>query len=310
MATLALRIQRDFPDRFAYFSTQRFTYEGRSFRNHNHLLGRLDGVDGIKTGYTRVSGFNLIASIERGGKRMVGVVMGGRTSGSRNAYMTRMLERMFQAGKIGSFRSVGLVAGHPPGYVRKRMRQALRVATPPLPQPKPEAEWNKDAQPKVVEAVIGTETTGEQAKPAEPAASEMQPTSFQTVEVEKAGKSDSLEPVTTGTIGDAAQMVGKEALAQVAKATERPARQTTWNIQVGAFPTPEGARQRIDAALSTGVSVLDGKSAFTMKAEVGGGTIYRARFSGFDEQAARQACKLLKSKGLGCFALAPSANSG
>ena len=81
MATLALRIQRDFPDRFAYFSTQRFTYDGRSFRNHNHLLGRLDGVDGIKTGYTRVSGFNLIASIERGGKRMVGVVMGGRTRG-------------------------------------------------------------------------------------------------------------------------------------------------------------------------------------------------------------------------------------
>ena len=90
----------------------------------------------------------------------------------------------------------------------------------------------------------------------------------------------------------------------------QPARQTTWNIQVGAFPTPEGARQRIDAALSTGVSVLDGKSAFTMKAEVGGGTIYRARFSGFDEEAARQACRLLKSKGLGCFALAPSANSG
>ncbi len=313
MATLALRIQRDFPNRFAYFSTQHFTYSGRTYRNHNHLLGRLNGVDGIKTGYTRISGFNLIASIERGGKRMVGVVMGGRTSRTRNAYMARMLEGLFKSGKLKPFNSIASVAGHPPGYVPKRLAQAIRVATPPLPLPKPEADWNKDAQPKVVEAVIGTNSTGDEAKPLEPAASETQPTSFRTVEVEKDSKSDSLQPVVTGNIGDAAQMVGEKALAQFAKGTEvpeQPARQTTWNIQVGAFPTPEGAMQRIDAALSTGVSVLDGKSAFTMKADVGSGTIYRARFSGFDEKAARQACRLLKSKGLGCFALAPSANSG
>jgi len=309
MATLALRIQRDFPGRFAWFSTQHFTYGGRTFRNHNHLLGRLKGVDGVKTGYTRASGFNLIASIERGGKRMVAVVMGGRTSRSRNAYMTRMLERMFKAGKLKPFRTVALVAGHPPGYKRKPVHHALRVARPPLPQPKPVAEWNKDAKPKVVEAVIGTNTDDRQAKPAEPASEEVQATSFQSVEVETAGKSDSLEPVITGRIGDATRIVAEKALAQAAKAPA-PAHQETWNIQVGAFPTPEGARQRIDAALSTGVKLLDGKSAFTMKAEVGSATIYRARFSGFDQKAAQRACKLLKQKGLGCFTLAPSANSG
>jgi len=315
MATLALRIQRDFPKRFAWFSTVHFTYDGRTYRNHNHLLGRLKGVDGIKTGYTRASGFNLIATIERGGKRVVGVVMGGRTSRSRNAYMRRMLERMFRSRKLEPYHIAALVAGHPPGYVPRRVALAISVSTPPLPQPKPEAAWNKDARPKVVEAVLGNDSARQEAKPAEPATSRVQPTTFQsvTVRAETFGKSDSLAPAVTGKIGDDARLTSEKALAKT-EATDQPpqqpARQDTWNIQVGAFPTPQGARQRIDTALATGVKVLDGKSAFTMKAEAGSATIYRARFSGFDEKAAREACKLLKRKGLGCFTLAPAANSG
>lgn len=315
MATLALRIQRDFPDRFAWFSTQRFTYNGRTYRNHNHLLGRLKGVDGIKTGYTRASGFNLIASIERGDKRVVGVVMGGRTSRARNAYMTRMLERMFRSRKIRPFKTVALVAGHPPGYVPRRVAPATRVARPPLPQAKPQVAWNKDAQPKVVEAALGNDATGRAAKPAEPAASRVEPTSFQsvTVKAEAFAKSDSRDTTVTGRIGENTQLTSEKALAKTEakdQPPQQPPRQDTWNIQVGAFPTPRGARQRIDAVLSTGVKALDGKSAFTMKAGVGSATIYRARFSGFDRKAAQQTCRLLKRKGLGCFILPPSATSG
>ncbi len=312
MATLGLRIQRDFPKQFAHFSTQRFSYDGRSFRNHNHLLGRLRGVDGIKTGYTRVSGFNLICSIERDGKRMVGVVMGGRTSRARNAYMKRMLERMFKSGKLKPELRVAALAGHPPGYVPKPVTQALRVDTPPLPRPRPDLAQNNNAKPAVVEAAIGTDVASAPETAPEPAKAEVQATSFESVQVEEAGKSDSLKMKTTGSIGNAAQIVGEKALAQPAiKPSAEPAQKETWNIQVGAFPTPDGARRRIDAALSTGIGVLDGKSAFTMRADVGGDTIYRARFFGFNEHDARHACRLLKRKGLGCFPLAPSAaNSG
>src|SRR4029077_21093412 len=72
-------------------STVSFNYHGQSIRNHNHLLGEVEGVDGIKTGYTRASGFNLVTSMRRGNRRLVGVVMGGRSGGSRDATMRNLL---------------------------------------------------------------------------------------------------------------------------------------------------------------------------------------------------------------------------
>ena len=63
MATLGIRLQRDFPRRYRMFSQRVFHYRQRRFKNHNRLLGRVNGVDGIKTGYTRASGFNLTTSL-------------------------------------------------------------------------------------------------------------------------------------------------------------------------------------------------------------------------------------------------------
>ena len=76
MATLSLRIQRDFPEYYPYFRITSFTYKGQTIRTHNRLLGRYQGTDGIKTGYIGASGFNLTTSAKRGDKRIVGVVMG------------------------------------------------------------------------------------------------------------------------------------------------------------------------------------------------------------------------------------------
>ena len=90
-ATLGRAIQDRFPKYYRYFSTEAFTYRGRSIRNHNKLLGRVDGVDGIKTGYTRASGFNLVTSMKRGNRYLVGVVLGGRSGGSRDAIMRNLL---------------------------------------------------------------------------------------------------------------------------------------------------------------------------------------------------------------------------
>src|SRR3954467_14039102 len=88
---LGRTIQDRFPRYYRSFSTTAFNYRGRSIRNHNRLLGSIEGVDGIKTGYTRASGFNLVTSMRRGNRHLIGVVLGGRSGGSRDAIMRNLL---------------------------------------------------------------------------------------------------------------------------------------------------------------------------------------------------------------------------
>jgi D-alanyl-D-alanine carboxypeptidase len=97
-ATLGRAIQDRFPRYYRYFATTVFNYRGQSIRNHNHLLGSVEGIDGIKTGYTRASGFNLVSSMRRGNRYLVGVVMGGRSSGSRDATMRSLLAENLEKG--------------------------------------------------------------------------------------------------------------------------------------------------------------------------------------------------------------------
>jgi D-alanyl-D-alanine carboxypeptidase len=91
-ALLGRAIQDRFPRLYRFFSTTSFVFRGRTIRGHNHLLGSVEGVDGIKTGYTRDSGFNLITSVHRDGRFMVGVVMGGRSAFERDAHMRALIE--------------------------------------------------------------------------------------------------------------------------------------------------------------------------------------------------------------------------
>ena len=95
MAVLAQHLIDDFPQFYQYFGTQRFSYKRRSFHNHNNLLKNYPGVDGIKTGYIRASGFNLVASSKRRGRRLIGVVFGGKSAKSRDRHMRRLFERAF-----------------------------------------------------------------------------------------------------------------------------------------------------------------------------------------------------------------------
>jgi D-alanyl-D-alanine carboxypeptidase len=90
-ATLGRALQDRFPRYYHYFATTSFTFRGRTIRGHNHLLGSVDGVDGIKTGYIRSSGFNLVTNLKRGNRHLVGVVLGGRSSGARDAAMRKLL---------------------------------------------------------------------------------------------------------------------------------------------------------------------------------------------------------------------------
>jgi D-alanyl-D-alanine carboxypeptidase len=90
-ALLGRAIQGRFPRYYKYFSTEEFVYHGSAMRNHNHLLGVVGGVDGIKTGYTRASGFNLVTSVHRDGRYIIAVVLGGRSAGERDANMRELI---------------------------------------------------------------------------------------------------------------------------------------------------------------------------------------------------------------------------
>ena len=95
MAKLSIRIMNDFPGYSKSFKTRRYKYRGRAYKNHNGLLFNYKGTEGIKTGYTRASGFNLTTSVKRGKKHLIAVVMGGKSARSRNAEMRRLLTRNF-----------------------------------------------------------------------------------------------------------------------------------------------------------------------------------------------------------------------
>ncbi|MDA1132841.1 MAG: D-alanyl-D-alanine carboxypeptidase, partial [Proteobacteria bacterium] len=96
MAKLARALIQDYPEFYPYFSTPSFTYRGVTHRNHNALLGEYGGVDGIKTGYVRASGYNLTASALRDGARVIGVVLGGNTPSERDRAMVAVLDAGFR----------------------------------------------------------------------------------------------------------------------------------------------------------------------------------------------------------------------
>jgi D-alanyl-D-alanine carboxypeptidase len=97
-ALLGRAIQERFPRYYRYFATRSFTFHGQSIGNHNNLLGRVEGVDGIKTGYISASGFNLVTSVHRGNRYLVAVVLGGSSAGSRDSRMRELIsEKIAQA---------------------------------------------------------------------------------------------------------------------------------------------------------------------------------------------------------------------
>jgi D-alanyl-D-alanine carboxypeptidase len=98
MAALALALLRDHPNRYHYFATGSFTFDGRVVSSHNRLNSWYDGADGIKTGFINASGFNLVTSAKRDGRRLVGVVFGGTTASARDRRMAELLDAGFRRG--------------------------------------------------------------------------------------------------------------------------------------------------------------------------------------------------------------------
>lgn len=130
-ATLGRAIQDRFPRYYRYFATASFNYRGHSIRNHNRLLGNVEGVDGIKTGYTRASGFNLVTSMRRGNRHLVGVVLGGRSGGSRDAIMRNLLAENLE--KASTKRTIAAISERNASGANADVAEAAERPTPMVP---------------------------------------------------------------------------------------------------------------------------------------------------------------------------------
>ena len=148
-ATLGRAIQDRFPRYYRYFSTAEFTFRGHSISNHNHLLGTVEGVDGIKTGYTRASGFNLVTSMRRGNRHLVGVVLGGRSGSSRDATMRSLLAENLE--KASTRRTVAAIIERNPTEASSDIAEA-EIAAPPAASPVQSAPMPIAPQPRPASA--------------------------------------------------------------------------------------------------------------------------------------------------------------
>lgn len=183
MATLAKRIQVDFPQYYHYFGTEEFTWDGHAIRNHNHLLGKYEGVNGLKTGYTAASGFNLTASVWRDGKSLIGVVMGGRTAKARDLEMVSILDRAMPSAMAKRDTGTRLASAAPtpkpsaaPSSISDRDRNALTsLAANDEPDPDEESYTGTDkvasltASPAPTVAAVTPPTAHLKAAPVNPA---------------------------------------------------------------------------------------------------------------------------------------------
>ena len=133
MLTLALRLNDDFPKQYKLFALRSFSYGGATHRNHNTMLDTYKGMDGLKTGYTTPSGFNLVASVRRDGRHIVGAVFGGTTASARNAHMRTILDRALAKAATERTRTPTAIARATRPARNERKPDAVRVAEAPAP---------------------------------------------------------------------------------------------------------------------------------------------------------------------------------
>lgn len=140
MITLALHLQDDFPQHYPLFAMREFRYNGHSLRNHNTLMNSFTGIDGIKTGYTQASGFNLVSSLRRNGRHLVGAVFGGQSAATRNGEMRTLLTRALNRASPTRTRK-------PSAYLIAKIKSEPKLAVRPA---KKAAAVVAEAKPAVV----------------------------------------------------------------------------------------------------------------------------------------------------------------
>lgn len=287
LVTMGRAIQDRFPKYYGYFATRSFNFDGAVHGNHNKLLGRVEGVDGIKTGYTRMSGFNLLTSVKADGKQLIAVVLGGRTGASRDRYMEELIEAQLDRAYAGNRTAPAITESQATASADADDEdQAPTPKTTAALQPKQPALAAVAAAPVAASAPV-------QAKPAAPAPVRVAATIPVAPTTTPAAK-----PTTTTTPGGwkvGAQPVMRTASVAPKQAPVPPG----WSIQVGTAKTEAAAKSILDEARRDEGKVL--KSAVP-NVERASEKAYRARFAGFKtKDSAEKACKSLKKSGYDCF---------
>lgn len=342
LSILGRAIQERFPRQYRYFGTPSFRYGGRTIRNHNRLLGRIEGVDGIKTGYTRASGFNLLTSARRGGRHIVGVVLGGRTARQRDMIMAQLVDT--QIARASTSRSATriasaddavedapaarrVVAEVEPARPAARAPLTLASATP-MAAAAMAASQTLKARPAVISDEDDGVTTASvrtprvvTGRPAVVAAASTpavlrNPThAARRAEVEKVAlvtppRRASLGELTAKTDArtrknaKADKADESEAKADVKGKSKAAERDATrpTGWSIQIGATDDPDKAQALLAKARSAARLASAKPYTEKVQKGSATLYRARFAGLETDEAQAACKQLKRSGFACFA--------
>ncbi len=335
-AILARAIHDRFPQYFHFFSMRTFVYHGKEMRNHNHLLGTIDGVDGMKTGYIHESGFNIIVSVHRNGRHLVAVVFGGRTASARDARVVSLINNNInvastkhtappmvegwqnQVAQAAAAKEKVAVAAPPtpapPLAAAAKVVPVVAVAAAPAPEPgstdpiKPVPVRTVSVQPGAMQTAALSPLPSDSRK-LMPAPATASPATVTTVTtVKSAAPLPPAKPVQPVQVASAqpVQVASAGATAPMpVAATQNIAAKPRggWMIQVGAFDTEHEAKERLTAAQTNAKDQLGEASPFTEPVAKGDKTLYRARFAGLEKTQAEAACKNLKRSEIPCMLL-------
>jgi D-alanyl-D-alanine carboxypeptidase len=312
LARLAMALYRDFPRYYPMFAETRFTFHGRVLITHNRFVLRYPGADGLKTGYINASGFNLAASAVRNGRRIIGVVLGGRSPGLRDAEMWALLDRGF-------------------GTVTPRsMNNSLLLASAPgvVPGLKPDAaQGDSGAEDDTLEDGTASPLIAPSRGVAGP--SPIIPQEGSTTKFGAAAQTLSA-PLVELQILEPPSVPAAPATKTTAKAAIRPLRLATvippqlkpvsaettgiadgvplainadrgWGIQVGAYARYSPARQAAIKAQQTLPLAMPLTRIAVDESDGRAGRLYRARLVGFAESEAAEACRALRGRDISCL---------
>jgi D-alanyl-D-alanine carboxypeptidase len=346
LAILARHLAYDFPQYFHYFSTYSFSYRGATHFTHDNLIGRYEGADGIKTGYTGASGFNLVSSVVRNGVHIIGVVMGGTTARRRDSEMVRLLDDTFAAvdrnpllvaraavpwrAIAQNAQSKPVIAGFPFAADSSGLAHLSVPSTEPPLQTAIAKGGSEDEEAAESSPDPAYEPAAVVAKPVAPPPPSKTVTLSPPIVVSKAVVA-SLESAPAHLSSVAAAGSADAPAAPSGQATPRPRAKpsmssyasaapsddngslplagasSNWTVQIGAFGNANLAQSQLAAYARKSTDVLGQAARIISPFESAEGhVIYRARFGPFDESHARQVCQVLSQRGQNCFAAVAS----
>jgi len=310
LADLARHLAYDYPQYFHYFSTPGFTWRGRYYSTHDNLIGSYQGADGMKTGYTEASGFNLVSSVVRSGEHIIGVVMGGRTAHRRDEEMVRLLDATFariqQDPTLVARANLPwqeIAAGPKPnpvvaGFQLASAGRAQSPAAAAAPQSTYDPNDEDAAENAPDDAIADDDSVDNSDNLITPQARPKPQTPTVLASYHPQAPTVAQPVSRASALGDDGDMLAKLATNAADKLGIR-----NWTIQIGAFANVDVARAQLAAYAERSMDVLGQAEQIVVPFQaVDGQTLYRARFGPFGEREAREVCQRLTERGQTCFA--------